>query len=362
MTKPFALSCGDPAGIGPEVICKSWLARKSQGLKPFFAVGNFEDFKQAAGNGKQADGAEETGTEQTESIGLCDIPIVKISSPAEANERFNTALPILHIHNGEPTIPGTPSLDGAQCALHALEIACGLARSGDAGAVITAPISKSQLYKVGFRYPGQTEFVSERCGIARQNAVMMLAGPTLRVIPMTTHIALKDAPIQLTQSLIIARAKAAHKAMIRNFGIQKPRIVVAALNPHAGENGNLGDEEELVMKPAIEKLLADGLDVKGPFPADSMFHEEARSQYDVALCSYHDQALIPLKTLHFFDGVNMTLGLPIIRTSPDHGTAFAIAGQGIADPRSMIAAIQMADIAATNREKYAIAKKNTVEQ
>lgn len=334
VTKPFALSCGDPAGIGPEIICKSWLERRNLNLVPFFAVGNFEDFKGPDGNG------------------LNGIPIVKISDPAEANDQFNTALPIFHIHDGEPTIPGKPSLDGAQCALHALEIACGLARSGDAGAVVTAPVSKSQLYQVGFRYPGQTEFVSERCGIARENAVMMLAGPSLRVIPMTTHIALKDVPAQLTKTLIIARAKAAHKAMIRNFGVEKPRIAIAGLNPHAGENGNLGDEEILIMQPAIEELVAQGLDVTGPLPADTMFHEEARSQYDVALCPYHDQALIPLKTLHFFDGVNMTLGLPIIRTSPDHGTAFGIAGQGIADPRSMIAAIQMAATAASNREKY----------
>lgn len=334
MTKPFVLSCGDPAGIGPEIICKSWLEREKFGLRPFFVAGNFEDFKGPDGNG------------------LNGIPLAKISDPAEANGQFDTALPIFHIHDGEPTIPGQPSLDGAQCALHALEIACGLARSGDAGAVVTAPVSKSQLYEVGFRYPGQTEFVSERCGIARENAVMMLAGPSLRVIPMTTHIALKDVPSQLTQTLIIARTKAAHKAMIRNFGVENPRIAIAGLNPHAGESGNLGDEENLIMRPAIEKLLAQGLDVTGPLPADTMFHEEARSQYDVALCPYHDQALIPLKTLHFFDGVNLTLGLPIIRTSPDHGTAFGIAGQGIADPRSMIAAIQMAATAASNREKY----------
>lgn len=335
MTKPFAVSCGDPAGIGPEIICKSWIERKSLGLNPFFVAGNFEDFKEPDGKG------------------LCGIPIAKISDPAEASDQFDTALPVFHIHDGDgPTIPGQPSLDGAQCALHALEIACGLARSGDAGAVVTAPVSKSQLYKVGFRYPGQTEFVSERCGIARENAVMMLAGPSLRVIPMTTHIALRDVPPQLSQSLIIARAKAAHKAMIRNFGVENPRIAIAGLNPHAGENGNLGDEENLVMRPAIEELLKQGLDVTGPLPGDTMFHEEARTQYDVALCPYHDQALIPLKTLHFFDGVNLTLGLPIVRTSPDHGTAFGIAGQGIADPRSMIAAIQMAETAVSNREKY----------
>ncbi len=332
--RPFAVSCGDPAGIGPEIICKSWQERKSHGLKPFFVAGNYDDFVTPDGDG------------------LGGIPVVKISEPAEADSLFDMALPVFHIHNGEQTVPGEPSLDGAQCALHALEITCGLARSGDAGAVITAPVSKSQLYKVGFRYPGQTEFVSERCGIARENAVMMLAGPSLRVIPMTTHIALSKVPQLLSQKLIIARAQAAQKAMIRNFGVEKPRIAIAGLNPHAGENGNLGDEENLIMRPAIDALLALGLDVTGPLPADTMFHEEARSQYDVALCPYHDQALIPLKTLHFFDGVNMTLGLPIVRTSPDHGTAFGIAGKGIADPRSMIAAIQMADTAVSNREKY----------
>lgn len=241
-------------------------------------------------------------------------------------------------------------MDGAQCSLHALEIACGLARSGDAGAIITAPVSKTQLYKVGFRYPGQTEFVSERCGIARENAVMMLAGPSLRVVPMTTHIALKEVAEHLTAPLIIARARAAEKAMIRNFGIEKPRIAISGLNPHAGENGNLGDEEQRIMQPAIDELRLDGMDITDPMPADTMFHEEARIKYDVALCPYHDQALIPLKTLHFFDGVNITLGLPIVRTSPDHGTAFNIAGQGIADPRSMIAAIQMAATAVANRQ------------
>ncbi|SIO07186.1 4-hydroxythreonine-4-phosphate dehydrogenase [Parasphingorhabdus marina DSM 22363] len=329
MTKPFAISGGDPAGIGPEIICKSWLERQKYGLQPFFVVGNFLDFE-----------------------GNSDVPTVKISEPAEALSKFETALPVFHIHEGDPAVAGQPSLDGAQCALHALEIAVGLARSGDAAAIITAPVSKSQLYQVGFRYPGQTEFVSERCGIARENAVMMLAGPSLRVIPMTTHIALKAVPPLLTQELITARAEAARKAMIRNFGILQPRIAVAGLNPHAGEDGNLGTEEKTVMEPAIQRLRKDGLDISGPLPADTMFHAEARSRYDVALCPYHDQALVPLKTLHFFDGVNMTLGLPIVRTSPDHGTAFEIAGQNKADPRSMIAAIQMAATAVENRKEH----------
>ena len=327
--KPFAISCGDPAGVGPEIIGKSWKQRIEAGLKPFFAIGNFADFENLSG-----------------------VPVQKIDQPVDASDAFDRALPVLHIHEAAAARPGEATMDSAQCSLHALEIACGLARSGDAGAVVTAPVSKTQLYKIGFRYPGQTEFVSERCGIARENAVMMLAGPTLRVVPMTTHIALKDVPEQLTKSLVMACARAAHKAMTRNFGIEKPRIAVAGLNPHAGESGNLGHEEQRIMQPAIDQLRQQGMDITDPLPADTMFHEEARIKFDVALCPYHDQALIPLKTLHFFDGVNITLGLPIVRTSPDHGTAFNIAGQDIADPRSMIAAIQMAATAVSNRQIY----------
>lgn len=329
--KPFAVTCGDPAGIGPEIIGKSWKLRRSSKLQPFFVVGNFEDFRN-----------------------IDDLPVQQIDEPKQALDVFDKALPVFNIHTSDAAVPGEPSLDGAQCALHALEIACGLTRSGDAGAIVTAPVSKSQLYKVGFRYPGQTEFVSERCGIARENAVMMLAGPSLRVVPMTTHIALKDVPSHLTRELIIAHAKTARKAMIRNFAIMDPRIAVAGLNPHAGEDGNLGDEERKVMQPAIDILRAEGMTITDPLPADTLFHEDARAKYDVVLCPYHDQALVPLKTLHFFDGINMTLGLPIVRTSPDHGTAFGIAGQNIADPRSMIAALQMAATAVSNRQKYDI--------
>ena len=329
LDKPFVISCGDPAGIGPEIICKSWQSREDASLHPFFVVGNVEDFHQ-----------------------LCDAPAAKITGPEDAAEVFASAVPVLDIHEGEPGVPGQPTKDGAQCAMHALEIACGMARSGDAGAFVTAPVSKTRLYDVGFRYPGQTEFVSERCGIARENAVMMLAGPSLRVVPMTTHIPLSEVPSQLTTELIVARILAAAKAMKRNFAIAEPRIAVAGLNPHAGEDGNLGDEERRIMMPAIEDARSQGIEVTDPLPADTMFHEEARKRYDVALCPYHDQALVPLKTLHFFDGVNMTLGLPIVRTSPDHGTAFGIAGKGIADPRSMIAALKMAETATQNRTKF----------
>ncbi len=327
--RPFAISCGDPAGIGPEIIVKSWLARDKAALHPFFVVGNPADFR---------------------SFG--DVELAVIEDPGAAATAFGQALPILKIDSGEAVEPGQASTESAQRSLHALEIATGMTKSGDAGAIVTAPVSKTQLYRAGFRYPGQTEFVSERCGIARENAVMMLAGPSLKVIPMTTHVPLKDVPGLLTQQLITARAKAAKKAMIRNFGILEPRIAIAGLNPHAGEDGSLGLEEKDVMQPAIEALRAEGVNMSDPMSADTMFHEEARASYDVALCPYHDQALIPLKTLHFYDGVNMTLGLPLVRTSPDHGTAFNIAGQGRADPRSMIAAIQMAETAVRNRQKY----------
>lgn len=326
MAAPFAISCGDPAGIGPEIICKSWLARNRERLHCFFAVGDAAAF---------AD--------------ICDVPVERIETPSEAADVYPEALPVIHIHTGQPVVPGEPSIDGAQCALHALEMGCGLARSGEAGALITGPVSKAQLYQIGFTFPGQTEFVSERCGISRENAVMMLAGPSLRVVPITTHIALAEVPAKLTIELVQARIRAAHKALIRNFGITAPRIALAGFNPHAGENGALGQEEVEILIPAVEALDGEGLNIIGPLAADTMFHAEARELYDVALCPYHDQALIPLKTLHFHDGVNMTLGLPIVRTSPDHGTAFAIAGQDKADPRSMIAAIKMAETSVANR-------------
>ena len=329
MNAPFALSCGDPAGIGPEIICKSWHRRRSDDLPPFFVVGNIDDFHE-----------------------LCDAPAERIDGPGDAAQVFERAVPVIHIHTGRPATPGEPTPDGARCALHSLEMACGLARSGEAGALVTAPVSKAWLYSAGFDYPGQTEFVSERCGIARENAVMMLAGPSLRVVPMTTHVPYASVPEQLTVELVVARGRSAHRAITRNFGIANPRLAIAGLNPHAGEDGRIGREEIDVIAPAIERLRADDISVEGPFAADTMFHETARAGYDVALCPTHDQALIPLKTLHFYDGVNMTLGLPIVRTSPDHGTAFGIAGKDRADPRSMIAALRLAADACTHRRAY----------
>jgi 4-hydroxythreonine-4-phosphate dehydrogenase len=329
---PLAVSIGDPAGIGPEIIGKAWEARSDHKLTPFFAVGDIESFA------RHWDG-----------------PVARIDNPDQAGEHFGDALPVFHVHSCASIVPGEPDLDGAHCALQALELATGFARSGTAAAVVTGPVSKAQLYAIGFNYPGQTEFVAERCGVERRNAVMMLAGPDLRVVPMTTHIPLANVAGQLDVRLIRRRIRATAKGLKRDFGIANPHLAIAGFNPHAGESGNLGREEIDVFGPALTSIAEEGYDVIGPLSADTMFHTEARKQYDAALCAYHDQALIPLKTLYFHEAVNITLGLPIIRTSPDHGTAFAIAGKGEARADSMIAAIRMAGEAVANRKAFAAA-------
>jgi 4-hydroxythreonine-4-phosphate dehydrogenase len=316
---PFAVPLGDPAGIGPEIVAKSWVMRDARGLPPFFAVGDCASLRK---------------------IWLG--PVQPIAAPEEAAAIFPTALPCLQVADAGDIVPGQPHADGARAAFQALEASVGLARAGSAAGIITAPVGKEQLYGVGFTHPGQTEFIAERCGVAPHNAVMMLAGPSLKVVPITIHIALADVPAALTIDLIRARALTTAKGLQRNFGIARPRLAVAGLNPHAGENGALGREEIEVIRPAIEQLRADGLDILGPLAADGMFHARARETYDAALCMYHDQALIPIKTLNFDEGVNITLGLPIVRTSPDHGTAFGIAGTDSANPGAMIAALKMA--------------------
>ncbi|WP_373472465.1 4-hydroxythreonine-4-phosphate dehydrogenase PdxA [Sphingorhabdus lacus] len=324
---PLAISVGDPAGIGPEIIGKAWEARKTADLPPFFAIGDMGSFA-PHWNG----------------------PVVKIDDPADSFAHFDSALPVIEVHTCLSVIPGEPDLDGAHCAYQALEMAIGFARAGSAAALVTGPVSKTQLYAVGFTHPGQTEFIAERCGVSKNNAVMMLAGPDLRVVPMTTHIPLASVASKLDGRLIRQRLRATAKGLQRNFGIENPRLAVAGFNPHAGESGNMGREEIDIFEPAIAQIRSEGFDVVGPLSADTMFHAEARSHYDAALCAYHDQALIPLKTLYFYDAVNITLGLPVVRTSPDHGTAFGIAGQNIAMPHSMIAAIKMAEMAALNRQ------------
>jgi 4-hydroxythreonine-4-phosphate dehydrogenase len=315
----LAISLGDPAGIGPEVIAKCWDNRAAFSLPPFVAIG---DVRSVAT--------------------IWDGPIEVIADPREADAAFDFGLPLIHVVAAQADTPGRPSTAGAHCSLDSLELAVGLARSGSAAAVITGPVAKEQLYAIGFQHPGQTEFVAERCGVSPGNVAMMLAGPTLRTVPVTTHLPIADVPRNLTSALIETRGRAVLRGLQRNFGITEPRLAVAALNPHAGEGGALGREEIEIIEPAIAALAAEGWRVTGPHPADTMFHIRARANYDAALCMYHDQALIPIKALHFEEAVNVTVGLPIVRTSPDHGTAFNIAGQDRADPRPMAAAIRMA--------------------
>ena len=316
---PLAVSLGDPAGIGPEVIAKCWDNRSLFGLPPFVAIGDGRSI-----------------------AAVWDGPIEIVDDPREADAAFDFGLPLLQLSAAESDLPGHPSVAGAHCSLDALELAVGLARSGLASAVVTGPVGKEQLYAIGFQHPGQTEFVAERCGISPGNVAMMLAGPTLRTVPVTTHVSIADVPSRLTSGLIESRGRAALRGLQRNFGIAEPRLAIAGLNPHAGEGGAVGREEIEIIGPAIATLIAEGWHVTGPHPADTMFHERARANYDAALCMYHDQALIPIKALHFEDAVNITLGLPLVRTAPDHGTAFDIAGSDRADPRPMAAAIRMA--------------------
>ncbi|MEP5938498.1 MAG: 4-hydroxythreonine-4-phosphate dehydrogenase PdxA [Erythrobacter sp.] len=335
---PLALSVGDPAGIGPEVICAAWSQKEQSGLAPFFAVGGASVLRHAA---------EQRGTH---------CPIIAISDPAEAVQVFAKGLPVLSSQEAIEDVgyaPGVPSDAGAALALHSLAEATRLTLQGISSAVVTAPVAKAQLANVGFEFPGQTEFLAEVCGLSAQDAVMMLAGPSLRTVPLTVHCALAEVPSLLNADMICHKARIVSAALVRDFGVERPRLALAGLNPHAGEDGRFGREEQTIITPAIDALRGEGIDASGPHPADAMFTARSRGQYDVALCMYHDQALIPLKALEFDEGVNVTLGLPIIRTSPDHGTAFDISGKGLADPGAMIAAIRMAGECAERRARSA---------
>lgn len=327
---PLAVSLGDPAGVGPEVIAEAWLRRDEDELAPFFVAGAPELLAAAA---KQR--------------GL-NVPVVELFHPAEAFEVFGHALPVLAGTDGDYR-PGAPDLAGAELALASLEEAARLTIAGDAAGIVTAPIAKARLAAVGFDFPGQTEFFAAACGVAAEDAVMMLAGPQLRTVPLTVHVALAQVPALLSTGLIVLRARIVARALRQDFGIEFPRLAIAALNPHAGEAGLMGDEDTRIIAPAIAALRAEGIDASGPHSADALFTPRARPTYDAALCMYHDQALIPLKALDFDHGVNVTLGLPIVRTSPDHGTAFDIAGKDIAHPGAMIAAIRMAGQCAARR-------------
>ncbi|MEL6877054.1 MAG: 4-hydroxythreonine-4-phosphate dehydrogenase PdxA [Pseudomonadota bacterium] len=329
---PLAVSLGDPAGIGPELIAESWARRQSAELAPFFVVGGFDVLRAAA---------EQRGV---------SCPIIAIGEVTEVNEAFTHGLPVL-VGEDCDYRPAQPDEHGAALSLHSLAETTRMALLGKASGLVTAPVAKSQLAKVGFDFPGQTEFLAAACGMAPYDAVMMLAGPSLRTVPITVHVSLAEVPAALSAHLIKHKAQIVAMSLARDFGIADPHLAIAGLNPHASEDGRFGDEEVRIISPAIADLRDAGIDVSGPHPGDALFTPRSRAGYDAALCMYHDQALIPLKALEFDEGVNVTLGLPIIRTSPDHGTAFDIAGKGLADPGAMIAAIHMAASCAANRAK-----------
>lgn len=319
---------GEPAGVGPELFLKAWQARVEEGLAPFAVVGSFAML--------QAVAAKFGGAAR------------RIHRLDDAASVFADALPVIDIGR-LPYTPGSPGVDGARLALAALDAATKLTTSCEASALVTGPIAKAALQDAGFAHPGQTEFVAAACGIPADEAVMMLAGPSLRVVPVTVHVPLAKVPGLLRAELIAGRIRIAAAALKRDFGISTPRLAVAGLNPHAGEQGRMGSEEIEIIAPAVEQLRGEGLDIAGPLAGDTMFHAAARARYDLAICMYHDQALIPLKAIEFDQGVNVTLGLPIVRTSPDHGTAFELAGTGKASPGPTIAAIRMASECAVRR-------------
>ncbi len=323
----LAVSLGDPAGVGPELIAQAWARREGEALPPFFAVGG-AGLLAAAGK----------------------VPVVHISDPSETAKAFARGLPVLGAADADYR-PSEPDALGAAFALGSLTAATALAVEGRASGLVTGPVAKARLAQVGFAHPGQTEFVAAACGIAPEDAVMMLAGPSMRTVPLTVHVALSAVPRLVTTELIVRKARIVAAALARDFGIANPRLAIAALNPHAGEDGRFGSEDRDIVAPAIAMLQAEGIAATGPHPADALFAPHARAGYDAALCMYHDQALIPVKALDFDQGVNVTLGLPIVRTSPDHGTAFDIAGKGVANPGAMIAAIRMAGECAARRAK-----------
>ncbi|MEM7718172.1 MAG: 4-hydroxythreonine-4-phosphate dehydrogenase PdxA [Pseudomonadota bacterium] len=311
---PIAVSCGDPAGIGIEVTAKAWAVLKED--IPFFLIGD---------PGHLPD----------------DAPVVAIEHPSKARHVIGDGVPVLLHGFPVPSVPGQPSPENARSVVEVIERGVRLVLKGDASALCTAPIAKKVLVDFAeFDYPGHTEFLAALTGVER--SVMMIASDALKVVPATIHIPLEQVPTSLTRELVESTIRITHAALMRDFGVPKPRIAISGLNPHAGEDGMLGTQDGAVIRPVCEELRAEGFDIQGPLPADTMFHADARASYDAAVMMYHDQALVPAKTLAFDTGVNVTLGLPIIRTSPDHGTAFGIAGQDKASPNSMIAAIRMA--------------------
>ena len=317
---PIAITMGEPAGIGGEILLKAWASRGDFRSPPFFALDDPDRLEALAGG-----------------LGL-DVEIAVIDDPGEAPGRFGQALPVIPNPLAKPAQMGAPDAANTNAVFTSIRRAVAFAQSGSASAVVTNPIHKGVLYLGGFKAPGHTEFLAELTA-SESPPVMMLACPGLRVVPVSIHVPLADAVAGLSTEKIVATGEACARALARDFGIAAPRLAVAGLNPHAGEAGALGGEDSAIIAPAVERLRGAGIDASGPHSPDAMFHDEARQTYDLALCMYHDQALIPLKTLNFRQAINVTLGLPIVRTSPGHGVALDIAGSGRAHNESMVAAI-----------------------
>ncbi|HJU16501.1 MAG TPA: 4-hydroxythreonine-4-phosphate dehydrogenase PdxA [Stellaceae bacterium] len=326
---PLAVTMGEPAGIGGEIALRAWLDRKAA-LPVFYLV---DDPDRLAALAKSLS---------------WPVPVRPIAAPEEAAGVFAEALPVAPLATAPRARPAHPDPADAPAIIGAIESAVAAVQSGRAAAIVTNPIHKENLYRAGFRHPGHTEYLAELAGTG-EAPVMMLASRELRVVPVTIHLPLRQAAESLSAAAIVHAGRVTAAALRRDFGIAAPRLAVAGLNPHAGEGGGLGHEDIETVAPAIAELCAAGIDARGPLPADTMFHAEARQGYDAALCMYHDQALIPLKTIDFWGGVNVTLGLPFVRTSPDHGTALAIAGRGIARADSLIAALRLAAAMAARR-------------
>jgi 4-hydroxythreonine-4-phosphate dehydrogenase len=324
--QPLALTLGEPAGIGPDLALAVWQRRGEYDIPAFYVTGDDAFLRRRA-----------------EELGL-KIPIAEVT-PRTAAKAFSAALPVAAIDEKASALPGRPDRSSAPVAIASIRRAVADVMAGDAAAVVTNPIAKNVLYRSGFAEPGHTEFLAKLVAEATGRTlrpVMLLWAPELAVVPVTIHLPLREIFDQLSAELIVETGRIVARDLHTRFRIARPRLAIAGLNPHAGEQGTLGEEDRAIVAPAVAQLAAEGIDARGPLPADSMFHESARLSYDAALCMYHDQALIPIKTLAFDHAVNVTLGLPFVRTSPDHGTAFDIAGTGKADPKSLIAALRLA--------------------
>jgi 4-hydroxythreonine-4-phosphate dehydrogenase len=328
---PIALTSGEPASIAPEITALAWAALRSKPDVAFFLIGDADYFATRA-----------------KSAGIT-IDVTTIGSPEEASQHFPSSLPVLH--RPLPFHPAPGKINGltAKAVIGAIDEAVALATASHVSAIVTNPIQKEALYSAGFKHQGHTDYIASIVGAAGTE-VMMLVAADLRAIPITVHIPLNAVASSLTQEMITAQARVVAHDLKKYFGIAKPRLAFTGLNPHAGENGAMGHEEQTIIAPALETLRHEGFSIMGPISADTAFHPEARASYDAILCMYHDQALIPVKTLDFHGGVNVTLGLPFVRTSPDHGTALGLAGTGTANPQSLIAAIKLASaMAKTSR-------------